>query len=98
MNHLKWRVLRRIGAVGLLWNRASDAWLNILGLKAAQRHEIFRELVEEGHIVAVTVEQVKDSLYCLADDESFIGRVEVIAERKTKTLIIKNIWYEEDVK
>ena len=26
---LDWRVLRRIGAVGLLWNRRSDAWLGI---------------------------------------------------------------------
>ena len=25
--HLKWRLLRRISAVGLLWNRPSDAWL-----------------------------------------------------------------------
>ena len=25
--HLKWRALRRIGAVGLMWERASDAWL-----------------------------------------------------------------------
>lgn len=162
MEHLKWRVLRRIGAVGLLWNRASDAWLNIWGLKAAQRHQIFWELVEDGHIVAVKVEQVKDPLYCLADDEPlieyilekktykkrceliapldniiwdrrlinilfnfdytweiytplskrkyghyvlpilfgehFIGRVEAIVEKKTKTLIVKNIWYEEDVK
>ena len=32
--HIAWRVKRRIGAVGMLWNRASDAWLGILGLRA----------------------------------------------------------------
>jgi uncharacterized protein len=162
LEHHKWRVLRRIGAVGLLWNRASDAWLNIWGLKAAQRKEVFRQLVDESRISAVAVEQMKDMLYCLTEDlplieavlqnqkpkwrceliapldnliwdrklinelfefdytweiytpvikrkfghyvlpllygESFIGRAEIIAERKTGTLVVKNIWYENGVK
>ncbi|MGN7358932.1 winged helix-turn-helix domain-containing protein [Paenibacillus sp. SAF-054] len=162
LEHYKWRVLRRIGAVGLLWNRASDAWLNIWGLKAAQRNEVFRQLLHEARIVAVAVEHMKDMLYCLAEDvplveavllnpepklrcelvapldnfiwdrklisqlfgfdytweiytpaakrkfgyyvlpllygESFIGRAEIIVERKTGTLVVKNIWYEKGVK
>jgi len=162
LEHHKWRALRRIGSVGLLWNRASDAWLNIWGLKAAQRKEVFRQLLHEARIVAVAVEQMKDMLYCLAEDlplieavlqnqepkwrceliapldnfiwdrklinelfnfdytweiytpaikrkfgyyvlpllygESFIGRAEIIAERKTETLVVKNIWYENSVK
>jgi uncharacterized protein YcaQ len=162
LEHHKWRVLRRIGAVGLLWNRGSDAWLNIWGLKSEQRNEVFRQLLHEGRIVAIAVEQMKDLLYCLAEDlplieavlldpapklrceliapldnliwdrklinelfgfdytweiytpamkrkfgyyvlpllygESFIGRAEVIAERKTGTLIVKNIWYENGIK
>jgi uncharacterized protein YcaQ len=162
LEHHKWRVLRRIGSVGLLWNRASDAWLNIWGLKAAQRKEVFRQLLHEARIVAVAVDQMKDMLYCLAEDvllieavlqnqepklrceliapldnliwdrklinelfdfdytweiytpaikrnygyyvlpllygESFIGRAEIIAEKKTGTLVVKNIWYENGVK
>ncbi|WP_145133059.1 winged helix-turn-helix domain-containing protein [Paenibacillus sp. Y412MC10] len=161
LDHHKWRVLRRIGAVGLLWNRASDAWLNIWGLKAVQRNEVFRQLLDEARIVAIAVEQLKDTLYCRAEDlplieavlqnpepkfrceliapldnliwdrkliselfgfdytweiytpaikrkfgyyvlpllygESLIGRAEVIAERKTGTLIVKNIWYENGI-
>lgn len=162
LEHYKWRVLRRISSVGLLWNRASDAWLNIWGLKAAQRNEVFHQLLQESSIVAVAVEQMKDTLYCLAEDlplieevlqnqepklrceliapldnfiwdrklinklfdfdytweiytpaikrkfgyyvlpilygESFIGRAEIIADRKTGTLVVKNIWYENGVK
>lgn len=30
--------------------------------------------------------------------ERFIGRAEIIAERKTNTLVVKNIWYENGVK
>ncbi|OXL83971.1 hypothetical protein BCV73_13380 [Paenibacillus sp. SSG-1] len=161
IDHHKWRVLRRIGAVGLLWNRASDAWLNIWGLKAVQRNEVFRQLLDEARIVAIAVEQLKDTLYCRAEDlplieavlqnpepkfrceliapldnliwdrkliselfgfdytweiytpaikrkfgyyvlpllygESLIGRAEIIAERKTGTLVVKNIWYENGI-
>ncbi|MBW7474839.1 winged helix DNA-binding domain-containing protein [Paenibacillus oenotherae] len=162
LEHHKWRVLRRIGAIGLLWDRASDAWLNIWGLKAEQRNEVFRQLLHEARIVAVAVEQMKDTLYCRAEDlllieavlqnpepklrceliapldnliwdrklinqlfgfdytweiytpaikrkfgyyvlpllygESLIGRAEVIVERKTGTLVVKNIWYENGIK
>jgi len=75
LEHHKWRVMRRIGAVGLLWNRASDAWLNIWGLKAGQRNEVFRQLTDEARIIAIDVEQMKDKLYCLAGDLPLIEAV-----------------------
>jgi len=49
-NHQKWRVLRRIGAVGLMWNRPSDAWLNIWCFNSQQRNKAFSELLDEGKI------------------------------------------------
>ena len=54
-DHMAWRVLRRIGAIGLLWNRASDAWL-CLELKADARNAAFERLADEGRITAVEVE------------------------------------------
>jgi uncharacterized protein YcaQ len=156
-----WHVKRRIGAVGLLWNRTSDAWLG-LGMKPAERAAAFGKLLDDGIIFGVTVEGMKEPLYILTDDaavldtvlsanrftprceliapldsfiwdrklikalfefeytweiytpvfkrkygayvlpllygEQFIGRVEVVCDRKTKTLIVKNIWYEDTVK
>ncbi|KAA8785090.1 winged helix-turn-helix domain-containing protein [Paenibacillus amylolyticus] len=161
LHHHKWRVLRRIGAVGLLWNRASDAWLNIWGLKTEQRNRVFHELLLEERIVAVEVEQMKERLYCRAEDlpiierilqnpelqercefiapldnlmwdrkliyalfefdykweiytpalkrkfgyyvlpllygDRFIGRAEIIVERKFKRLVVKRVWYEKDM-
>jgi len=73
--HLKWRVLRRIGAVGLLWNRPSDAWLHIWGLKNDNRADIFQTLVESGEIIPVAVEGIKDDLYCLASDGPLMAAV-----------------------
>ena len=68
-DHRKWRVLRRIGSLGLLWNRASDAWLGIQGLKAGERNDIFEQLISEGCILPVKVEGIAHTLYCLAGDE-----------------------------
>ena len=72
LEHRKWRVLRRIGAVGLLWDRPSDAWLNIEGLKADQRREAFSQLREEGKILPVQVEGIRDPLYFRAEDEPLL--------------------------
>jgi hypothetical protein len=158
---LAWHIKRRIGAVGLLWNRASDAWLG-LNIKSTERAAAFRKLLEDGIIFKVAVEGLKDPLYIREDDravletvlsekefltrceliapldsviwdrklikalfgfeytweiytpavkrkygayvlpvlhgDKFIGRVEAVCERKTKNLIVKNIWYEDDVK
>lgn len=78
--HLAWRVERRVGAVGLLWNRASDAWLNIWGLKGPQREECFRLLLQRGRLTEVRVEGVREPLYCLRQDEPLLERA-VSAEK-----------------
>lgn len=160
--HQKWRVLRRIGAVGLLWNRPSDAWLNIWGLKGAQRCAAFDALLSEGSILEVGVDGLLPPLYCRAEDEAllktvltdephkprceliapldcllwdrrlirslfgfdytweiytpaekrkygfyvlpllfgerFVGRVEAAADRRSQTLVVKNVWVEDGVR
>ena len=62
-----WRVLRRIGAVGLLWNRRSDAWLGI-SMSTEQRESAFRRLEETGQILPVQVEGLRFPLYLLSSD------------------------------
>ncbi len=73
--HQKWRILRRIGAVGLLWNRPSDAWLNIWELKSPHRTEIFNELLNEGKIYEIKVEDLKHILFCRTEDLPIIELV-----------------------
>ncbi len=157
---LAWHVLRRIGAVGLLWNKASDAWLG-LSMKLAQRQRAFERLQNEGKIKELHIEFLNNAFYFKTEDEpllelassacsegrcefiapldslmwdrklikllfdfdytweiytpaekrkygayvlpilygeGFIGRIEVVNDRKTKTLVVKNIWYEDGVK
>jgi len=165
-SHQKWRVLRRIGAVGLLWDKNSDAWLNIWNMQPADRSQAIAALLAEEKIIPVTVEGMKETLYCRAEDcsllkyvkqqqeeiaslnprceflapldpfmwdrklikalfgfaygweiytpphkrkygayvmpvlygEQFIGRIELIHDRKADTMVMKNIWYEDGVK
>jgi uncharacterized protein len=61
--YFKWSVLRRINSVGLLWNRPSDAFLGITGLKSAQRNSAFEALLDEGKITEITVSDMKHTLY-----------------------------------
>lgn len=82
--HQKWRLLRRIAAVGLLWNRPSDAWLNIWGMKAKERTRAFEELQEEGEILPVQVEGIKTVLYFHVKDRPVLERVLSQAEGASK--------------
>lgn len=158
---LKWRTLRRISAVGLIWNKPSDAWLNIHNFKSVQRNNVFEALIKEDKITEIQIEDEKDKFYCLTTDMdliksvldnnkfterteliapldsmlwdrklikeifnfdykweiytpaaerkygyyvlpiisgiNFVGRAEIINDKKSKELIIKNIWYEDNI-
>ncbi|HPJ02822.1 MAG TPA: crosslink repair DNA glycosylase YcaQ family protein [Candidatus Limiplasma sp.] len=74
--HRKWRVLRRIGAVGMLWNKNSDAYLGIWGMKGPERERVFAELLAENRILPLQVEGIKESLYIRAEDAPLIDRVQ----------------------
>lgn len=159
---MKWRVLRRISAVGFLWNRPSDAWLGIDNFKSAERNNVFNTLLKEEKITEIEVQAQKDMFYCLSSDidliksilnnkklkerteliapldsflwdrklvkaifdfdykweiytpdddrkygyyvlpiisgTNFIGRAEIVNEKSSKKLIVKNIWYENNIK
>jgi uncharacterized protein YcaQ len=41
-----WHVLRRIGGMGLIWNRAGEAWLGIHGVKSKERQAALTRLIE----------------------------------------------------
>ena len=64
---LDWRIKRRIGAIGLLWNRRSDAWLGI-SMDNAQRNEAFSRLENAGDILPIQAEGIRMPLYMLRED------------------------------
>lgn len=68
ITRMRWQVLRRIGAIGALWNRPSDAWLGVDGMKSPQRQEIFHSLEAQGDILPVQVEGIPATLYIRAGE------------------------------
>ena len=157
----EWLILRRIGAVGMLWNKPSDAWLGIDGLKSAGRNNAFNKLKSEGKLIEIQVEDIPNSFYCLLEDkplvdmvlnrdnftertefiapldnmlwdrnliekifsfeyrweiytpidkrkygyyvlpvlsgDRFIGRIEIVNDKKLRQLTVKNLWLEKNV-
>ncbi len=70
----QWRVKRRIGAVGLLWNRRSDAWLGI-DMNTDGREQAFDALLQAGKILPVLVEGIRAPLYLLGEDQPLMEAV-----------------------
>ncbi|MCL1843978.1 MAG: winged helix DNA-binding domain-containing protein [Defluviitaleaceae bacterium] len=79
--HLKFRVKRRVGALGLLWNKNSAAWLNIQGLLPAVRKEIFQDLIKTGEIMYIEAEGISDGMYCLSSDAPLAEEVLAAPEK-----------------
>ncbi len=71
---LDWRITRRIGAVGLLWNRRSDAWLGI-EMTAEQREAAFGRLERAGAVTEVRAEGLRSPLYMLSADRPMLDAV-----------------------
>ena len=71
---LCWRVLRRIGAVGLLWDKNSTAFLGLY-INADTRKKILSDLVLEGKICAVMVEGIKQPFYYRSEDKELMDSI-----------------------
>jgi len=69
-----WRVRRRIGAVGMLWNRCSDAFLGI-DMTTDQRNQAFIALLETGEIREISIEGIRWPFYILEEDMQLLQDV-----------------------
>ena len=71
---ISWRVLRRIGAVGLLWDKSSTAFLGI-DMKADLRKEVLSDLSANKKIRSLMVEGIKVPFYYLSEDEDLLQEI-----------------------
>ncbi len=67
------RLKRRIGGVGFLWNKPSDAFLGIDSFKADTRNQAFERLLHSGEIRQACIEDIKTPIYYLREDEGLFG-------------------------
>ena len=77
LEFITWRVFRRIGAVGLLWDKNSTAFLGI-ELKADLRKKVLSKLEADKKIKPVMVEGIKVPFYYRAEDDAIMQ--EILAE------------------
>jgi uncharacterized protein len=83
-----WYVSRRIGSVGMLWNRAGEAWLSLGSIKSPQRKIILKRLLEAGVISQLRVEGIPDPFYYRSQDESYWKQALEMDEPEVKAAVI----------
>lgn len=70
-----WYLLRRIGSLGLVWNKAGDVWLGMRGIKSKQRNAALSRLLECGKIIPVNVEGIDTPFYIRDEDRRNLDQV-----------------------
>lgn len=70
---LAWYIKRRIGAVGLVWNKNGGTWLGLYIGEQKLRAEIISELVDAGELLAYQVEGSKEIFYGRKEDAALMG-------------------------
>lgn len=68
---LSWYVKRRIGSVGMLWDRRGGAWQGYYLHDKKLREKTLNHLVEDGSILRFQVEDLKFSFYIRKQDLSY---------------------------
>lgn len=68
----KWYVNRRIGSVGLVWNKAGGNWYGHFVSDRSIRNQVLAELKEEQLIEEVMIEGLKDIFYMRKEDSRYL--------------------------
>ena len=72
--YFEWNVKRRIGAIGLLWGRPSDAWLGIHWIKGKERDEALSRLLEKREVLPIEVCDIKYPLYLRKEEMPLLDK------------------------
>ncbi len=70
----KWYIKRRIGAVGLVWNKNGGTWLGFYVQDTKLRTQVLKELVEEAELIELSIEGSKETFYIRKEDEALLGK------------------------
>ena len=87
----EWYVKRRIGAIGLLWNKSGDAWLGTK-LKVSDRSNALARLLEKDEITEIRVGGIDEILYALTEGLPLMNRGEKCSEASIIAPLDNLIW------
>lgn len=83
-----WYVHRRLGSVGLLWNRAGEAWLGMHAIKSRERTAALNRLEEQGHVRQVDIEGFSVPFYYRSLEQDLLDRVVAAQDQPSRAAIL----------
>lgn len=82
----KWYFKRRIGSIGAYWDKTGEGWLGNYLYKKSLRKRILNELVEEGELILIKVENLEENFYLRREDMSIFNNSDLINENNVRFL------------
>jgi uncharacterized protein YcaQ len=95
-----WHVLRRIGGVGLLWDREGMSWHGIYGVGKNERQAALNRLIEQDQAVEVHVAGTKYPLYMRSQDRITLDGVNQTGNEPESAAVIApldNLLWDRDL-
>lgn len=83
-----WYVLRRIGSIGLLWDRSGDAWLGMADIKSKGRRLALNRLLKQHKIIEIKVQGISRPFYMRSKDRPVLRRTAVLEKPAPRAIIL----------
>lgn len=88
-DYIDWYVLRRINAIGLLWNKSGGGWLGYYTQKKVQRTKAISRLIDKNLITTVKIATINEEFYI--SNSSIPQLEEILKNIKTQTKQVRFI-------
>jgi uncharacterized protein YcaQ len=86
MDFYKWYFKRRIGSIGIYWDRNGGGWLGHFVSDKKLRKEVLHELCEEGELLTVDIDGINEKFYIRTEDSKMLSAIEQNYEKKVNFL------------
>lgn len=93
----KWYFKRRVGSVGLLWDRNGGGWLGFFLSDKNLRSSILSELVEENSLLALSIEGIDETFFIKQEDSQLLNSIKQ-REKEVRFLApLDNLLWDRDM-
>ncbi len=82
----KWYIKRRIGSIGVYWDRNGEGWLGNYISNKSLRKRILNQLVEEEELILIKIEGLKENFYIRKEDIKLLKESTSISENNVRFL------------
>ncbi|NQV14210.1 winged helix-turn-helix domain-containing protein [bacterium] len=83
-----WYVHRRLGSVGLMWDKAGDAWLGMSGIKSKERKATLTRLLKRSLVRQIQVAGISELCYVRTVDVEHLNKCLETKSRSSRAIIL----------